>query len=143
MLLRQLKLQHFYSIDRLGSPPYVAEKWPKGKKFKKSGKHESNQMSPALWKIIWNLPHSATQHFHGKLSRCIGMPVIIKNNDTTELCITKGQEGHVVIWLAGKGLHGQLVLNTLFIKLDQSAKTINIDGLPENVVPITRGSKNV
>ena len=43
----------------------------------------------------------------------------------------------------GKGLHGQLMLNTLFIKLDQPAKTINIDGLPENVVPITTGSKNV
>ena len=41
-------LTHFYSIDRFGSPPDAAEKWPKGKKFKKSGKHESNQMSPCF-----------------------------------------------------------------------------------------------
>ena len=33
--------------------------------------------------------------------------------------------------------------DTLFIKLDKPAKTVKIDGLPENVVPITRGSKNI
>ena len=36
-----------------------------------------------------------------------------------------------------------LVLNTLFIKLDNPAKIVKIDGLPENVVPITRGSKSI
>jgi len=71
------------------------------------------------------------------------MPVIIRNNDATELCITKGQEGHVVEWQAGIGIHGKNVLNTLFIKLDNPAKIVKIDGLPENVVPITRGSKNI
>src|SRR5258705_1835709 len=100
----------------------------------------SNEISPALQKIIWNLPHSATNHFPGKLLLCIGMPVIIRNNDATELCITKGQESHVVGWQAGKGIHGQLALNTLFIILQ---KIIKIDGLPANVVPITRGSKNI
>jgi hypothetical protein len=34
-------------------------------------------------------------------------------------------------------------VNTLFIKLDKPAKTVKIDGLPENVVCITRGSKNI
>jgi len=136
-------LTDFYSIDRFGSSPDPAEKRLKGKKSKPSGKHESHQISPTLQKIIWNLPHSATQHFPGKLSLCIGMPVIIRNNNATELCITKGQEGHVVGWQAGKGPHGKNILDTLFIKLDQPAKTVNIDGLPENVVPITRGSKNV
>ena len=94
-------------------------------------------MSPALQKIIWNLPPSATNHFPRKLSLCIGIPVIIRNNNATQLCITKGQESHVVEWQAGKGTHGQCVLDTLFIKLDKSAKLVNIDGLPENVVPIT------
>jgi hypothetical protein len=136
-------LTHFYSIDRFGSPPDVAEKQPRGKKSKTSDKHVSNEISSALQKIIWNLSHSATNHFPGKLSLCIGMPVIIRNNDATELCITKGQEGHVVGWQAGRSIHGQLVLDTLFIKLDNLAKMIQIDGLPENVVPITRGSKNI
>jgi hypothetical protein len=136
-------LTHFYSIDRFGSPPDAAEKRSRGRKSKASGKHVSNEISPTLQKIIWNLPHSATNHFPGKLSLCIGMPVIIRNNDATELCITKGQEGHVVGWQAGRGIHGQLVLDTLFIKLDKPAKIVKIDGLPENVVPITRGSKNI
>src|SRR6266853_3763732 len=44
-------LTDFYSIDRFGSSPDPAEKWPKGKKFKPSGKHESHQISPTLQKI--------------------------------------------------------------------------------------------
>src|ERR1700723_3482107 len=136
-------LTDFYSIDRFGSPPDAAEKRSRGRKSKASGKHVSNEISPTLQKVIWNLPPSATNHFPGKLSLCIGMPVIIRNNDATELCITKGQEGHVVGWQAGRGIHGQRVLDTLFIKLDRPAKTVKIDGLPENVVPITRGSKNI
>ena len=136
-------LTHFYSIDRFGSPPDAAEKQPRGRKSKVSGKHVSNEISPSLQKVIWDLPPSAINHFPGKLSLCIGMPVIIRNNDATELCITKGQEGHVVGWQAGIGIHGKNVLNTLFIKLDKPAKIIKIDGLPENVVPITRGSKSI
>ena len=34
-------------------------------------------------------------------------------------------------------------MNTLFIKLDKPEKIVKIDGLPENVVPITRGLKNI
>jgi len=49
------------------------------------------------------------------------MPVMIRNNDATELCITKGQEGFVVGWQAEKGPHGKRVLDTLFVKLDKAA----------------------
>jgi hypothetical protein len=76
-------LTNFYSIDRLGSPPDAAEKKSRGRKSKASGKHISNEISPALQKIIWNLPHSATNHFPGNLSLCISMPVVIRNNDAT------------------------------------------------------------
>ena len=133
----------FYSIDKFGSPPDAAEKCTRGKKSKASSSYESNQISLSLQKVIWDLPHSATKHFPGKLSLCIGMPVMIRNNDATELCITKGQEGHVVGWQASRGAHGQCVLDTLFVKLDKPAKIVKIDGLPENVVPITRGTKTV
>jgi hypothetical protein len=136
-------LTHFYSIDRFGSPPDAAEKRPRGRKSKASGKHVSNEISSSLQNVILDLPPAATNHFPGKLSLCIGMSVIIRNNDATELCITKRQEGHVVGWQAGICLHGKNVLNTLFIKLDKPAKIVKINGLPENVVPITRGSKNI
>jgi hypothetical protein len=53
------------------------------------------------------------------------MPVIIRNNDATELCINKGQEGHILEWQAGRWIHGQLVLNTLFVKLDKPEKLMN------------------
>ena len=46
---------------------------------------------------LWNLRHSASEHIPGKISLCIGLPVMIRNNDATELCITKGQEGHIVL----------------------------------------------
>jgi hypothetical protein len=93
--------------------------------------------------MLWNLQHSASDHVPGKLSLCIGLPVMIRNNDATELCITKGQEGHVAGWQSAKGPNGQLILDTLFVKLDRPAKAIQLEGLPENIVPLTRSSKNI
>jgi len=61
-------LQIFYSIDKFGSPPDVAEKRSRGRKSKASGKHVSNEISPTLQKLFGNLPPSATNHFPGKLS---------------------------------------------------------------------------
>ena len=55
--------------------------------------------------------------------------------------MTKGQEGHVAGWQSLMGSHGQLVLDTLFVKLDKPARTIKIESLPENIVPLTRISK--
>jgi hypothetical protein len=73
---------------------------------------------------------------------CIG--VMIRNNDATELCITKGQEGFIASWTSHNGVHGKEVLDTLFVKLDNPAtKPVKIDGLPENVVPIVKSVKTV
>ena len=66
----------------------------------------------------------ASEHIPGKLSLCIGLPVMIRNNDATELFITKGQEGHIVGWKSGIGSKGQPVLETLYVKLDRPAKTL-------------------
>src|SRR6266581_2771381 len=100
-------------------------------------------LSPDMQDTVWNLRHSASEHIPGKLSLCIGLPVMIRNNDATELCITKGQEGHIVGWKSGIGSKGQLVLETLYVKLDRPAKNINIEGLPENVVPLMKIKKSV
>ena len=89
-------LTDFYSVDTLGveSDPVTSKK--------ACGRHKKTiickTISPKLQNILWNLHHSTSEHVPGKLSLCIGMPVIIQNNDATELCITKGQEGHVVGW---------------------------------------------
>ncbi|KAF5372512.1 hypothetical protein D9758_005259 [Tetrapyrgos nigripes] len=74
------------------------------------------------------------------------MPVMIRYNSATELCITKGQEGYVHGWKAKTGKHGKLVLDVLFIKLHKPPNPpapIKFDGLPENVVPITRNTVRI
>ena len=83
-------------------------------------------------------PTSSNKHVAGKLKLCVGLPVMLKHNDATECCMTKGAEATVVSWQMTKGPEGQDVLDTLFIKLKDPPKTIKIDGLMENVVPITR-----
>ncbi|KAF8811674.1 hypothetical protein BYT27DRAFT_7088969 [Phlegmacium glaucopus] len=63
-------------------------------------------ISPLTFKSLFPAPHSS-EHFPGKLSLCLGMPIMIRNNDATELCITKGQEAYVVGWDAIQGPQGQ------------------------------------
>lgn len=92
---------------------------------------------------MWNLRHSASDHVPGKLSLCVGMPIIICNNEATKLCMTKGQECHVAGWQTIIGAHGQLMLDTLFVKLDKPERTIKIEGLSANIVPLTRISKAI
>lgn len=134
------KLTHFYSIDSLGKCHDPAVQKKRGRR-KKTTSVKQHKISPILEDVLWNLRHSASDHVPGKLSLCIGMPVMIKNNDATELCVTKGQEGHVVGWQSAQGPSGQLVLETLFVKLSNPSRTIKIDGLPDNVVPLTKTTK--
>ena len=138
------KLTNFYSIDKWGkeTDPATKKKWGKSKAAAKL-KHKSNDIPYDDQLEIWKLRHGATDHFAGKLSLCIGMPVMIRNNDATELCITKGQEGFVVGWQSTIGLHGKHVLDTLFVELDKPSQTIKIPGLPDNVVPIVKSTKTI
>ena len=137
------KLTDFYSDDELGEDIDPSTLISVRNKDKKSIPSTKKQLSPGMQDALWNLQHSASEHIPGKLSLCIGLPVMIRNNDATELCITKGQEGHIVGWKLGIGSRGQVVLDTLFVKLDRPAKKINIEGLPENVVPLMKIKKSV
>ena len=47
--------------------------------------------SGILRKEIWNLTPKYTDNIPGVLELCIGMPVMIKFNEATELCATNGQ----------------------------------------------------
>ena len=137
------KLTDFFSDDELGEDIDPSALSSVRKKDKKSIPSSKKYLSPDMQDAVWNLRHSASEHIPGKLSLCIGLPVMIRNNDATELCITKGQEGHVVGWKSGIGSRGQLVLETLYVKLDRPAKSINIEGLPENVVPLMKTKRSV
>ena len=133
-------LTTFYSKDLWAEDDetYRERKWSKRKT--KIQKHKSNTLSPELQKALWELPHGSTDHIPGKLSICLGMPVMLRYNDATECCMTKGAEGTVAGWQASMGLSGKPMLDTLFVRLSNPPKTVEIEGLPCNVVPITRHS---
>ena len=103
----------------------------------------SGDIPPNIQKTLWNSSPHSSEHFPGKLSLCLGMPVMIRNNDATELCITKGQEAFVVGWHSIQGPHNQNVLETLFLKLKNPPKSIQLPHLPENVIPMSKTSKSI
>ncbi|KDR70598.1 hypothetical protein GALMADRAFT_75875 [Galerina marginata CBS 339.88] len=123
------KLHNFYSID------YFHER---GRKETRHNPSPIHVLNPALQEGLWSLPPSASkEQVPAKLTLCIGLPVMIRNNDAVELCITKGQEAVVVGWNAEKKLRGEKeCLNTLFVRLVKPPRSIEIPGLPLNVVPI-------
>jgi hypothetical protein len=127
------KLVDFYSEDTL-KPSECIEKRRKAKK-------RLTKLSIAHQKILWDLPHStADKPVPGKLSICMGLPVMIKCNIATELCITNGQEATVVGWQSTVGQYNQQMLDVLFVKLKAPPRSVQIDGLSENVVPLTRST---
>ena len=86
------ELTDFYSIDKTGK---VLILQVVKKKKTSLAKYSSNELQFEEQQEIWKLGHGSTENFAGKLSLCFGMLVMIQNNDATELCITKGQEGFV------------------------------------------------
>ena len=140
----QQHLVDFYSIDKWVIYEDIPEKVTGHKRRKRVKATESStNITQADQENLWKLPHHATHHFPGKLSLCIGMPVMLRNNDATELCITKGQEGTVAGWQSYTGPHGKLVLDTLFVRLTNPPHMVMFDGLPENVVPIAKMSQTI
>ncbi|KAF7982463.1 hypothetical protein HWV62_28017 [Athelia sp. TMB] len=92
---------------------------------------------------IWDILPSHSNHVPGKLELCVGMPVMIRYNEATECCITKGAEATVVGWDAGSESHGMPVLDTLFVELKNPPIAVQIEGLPSNIVPISRRQDDV
>ncbi|KAF8800807.1 hypothetical protein BYT27DRAFT_7116587 [Phlegmacium glaucopus] len=114
-------LTHFYSIDKLGNVTTGCKK--RGTQPTKKTSTCGN-IPPNIQKTLWDSSPHSSEHFPGKLSLCLGMPIMIRNNDATELCITKGQEAYVVGWDAIQGLQGQNVLETLYLELKNPPKLI-------------------
>lgn len=68
---------------------------------------------------------------------------MLKHNDATEYCITNGSEATVAGWQFILGPDHQIVLDTLFVKLKNPPQCIKLDGLPGNVVLLTRHSTSI
>ncbi|KZT18398.1 hypothetical protein NEOLEDRAFT_1080378, partial [Neolentinus lepideus HHB14362 ss-1] len=103
----------------------------------------TNTINPDIQNALWELPPSLSDHAPGVLPLCIGMPVMLKHNDATELGVTNGAEATVVGWRATDLPSGHKALDTLFVKLVSPPKPIKLHSLPENVVPITRKKRRV
>ncbi|KAJ7114875.1 hypothetical protein C8R44DRAFT_629697, partial [Mycena epipterygia] len=126
-------LVDFCSVDKISARSVDKSKW------KGCLQSDIKKMTLSLQKKLWNaLPCTNNEFIPGKLSLCIGMPVMLRANDATELCITKGQEAVVVAWDANVGSAGEHVLETLFVKLVDPPRDIQIQDLPLNVVPLVR-----
>jgi hypothetical protein len=77
-------------------------------------------------------------HRPGMLQLCYGMPVMVKHNVATECCVTNGAEATIAGWKYSQISKDTPVLDVLFVKLTNPAVDVQLDGLPKNVVPITR-----
>lgn len=127
-------LTTFFAIDRLNEKT--------GRKA--GGERKNSRLSPAERELLLKLPSSNTEKVPGKLEICIGIPVILKKNEATELGMTNGAEGVVVGWVATeKANESKATLDTLFVKLTQPVRDIHIGSLPTNVVPIVSRSESI
>jgi hypothetical protein len=128
----------FYSDDSIGSRNHLMNHQG-SRKFAKLD-NISDELQEHLWR---QLPSENSMKIAGKLRLCLGMPVMIRNNFATELCITRGQEGYICGWQSTYGTKNQQVLDTLFVKLKDPPKVIKFDDLPENVVLIPKTSTSI
>jgi len=141
---------HKDEINRLGASRFAqetgqqltifySEDSPSVKNSEKSssGVLHIKEITDEIQTSLWSQPPSSTdKNIAGNLSLCIGLPVMIRYNFATELCMTRGQEGYVHGWQYKLGKKKQLVLDTLFVELIKPPTEVQFDGLPKNVVPI-------
>ncbi|KAH8101940.1 hypothetical protein BXZ70DRAFT_869367, partial [Cristinia sonorae] len=104
---------------------------------------KTNDLEEALQLKLWDMPPGLTDHIAGKLTLCVGMPVMLKINEATELCATNGAEATVWGWKAKKLSGGHDALDVLFVKLVNPPRVVTIKGLPDNVLPLTAQSEKI
>ncbi|KAF6758492.1 hypothetical protein DFP72DRAFT_807851, partial [Ephemerocybe angulata] len=134
-------LEDFYSIDTISQTEPKRFDPKKSRRLYSTAKHISKSAQVGLW----NQPPNTSEQIPGKLSLCLGMPVIIRYNEATELCITRGQEARVVGWSALKypKWPGRKYLDVLYVELVNPPHHVKLPHLPQNVIPLTRRSESV
>ncbi|KAI3998452.1 hypothetical protein K525DRAFT_214639 [Schizophyllum commune Loenen D] len=136
------ELTSFYSCDSRAPEENVPAK-KKRKTRPKRPAHTGTGLSDDLQRTLWASLPCFTDHVAGRLDICKGMPVMIRHNIATELCMTKGQEAVVYDWTVSRGEKKQRILDVLYVKLVNPPKTVKIDGLEENVVPLTHHKQSI
>ena len=124
-------------MDRFGTSATADRHKGKNKRtHERDPKQVSDKLGADLQELVCSLPHDATGHVARKLSLCLGMPVMIKQNIATECCVTNGAEATVMGWKYSLLSGNKRVLDVVCVKLVSPPTPIQLDGLPVNVVPI-------
>lgn len=134
------QLRHFYSINSVfaGNGDKNVERCKSITDSSQKHTIKSDIIPNANQEALWEQPTCVNiKLILGKLSICLGMPIMIRNNAETEMCITKGQEAVVYGWKSDKH-QDKDVLVTLFVKLVNPPSPITLNGLLQNVVPLWR-----
>jgi hypothetical protein len=133
------QLSHFYSIDELSNTE------PKRRKGSEKYKVflKPKVLTHTLKEDLWDQPPFTGEHIPARLSLCRGLPVLIRNNNATDLCITRGQEAQVVGWTSRRMQSGRHCLEVIYVELIKPPHDVFVPNLPRNVVPLTRLSETV
>lgn len=143
-------LSYFYSVDKQGRQSTGI------RKAKKNNMSNMQPLNPAprirlttqVQDALWSSQPHTSEHIAGCLPLCIGMPIMIRNNDATELNITKGQEAIVRGWSSREipSRPGKQALEVLFVELQGKVvnkNSVHLPYLPKNVVPLTRITNSI
>ncbi len=139
-----VKLQLFHSRDKLAASANI-DNLRKYLRDVESGTRLLTRgvMPTDLQEVLWSLSPSSTSHVPSVLALCIGMPILLKHNEATELCATNGAEAHVISWDSEATPSGKLRLKTVFAQLHHPPRDTQIEGLPLNVIPIPCTTSNI
>jgi hypothetical protein len=143
------ELTDFYSLDELAGGDDPTSKTRRRKRRRRHNNEDVvreptlSGLTKADQEALWECYPHMSDHVPARLSLCVGMPVIIRSNEATELCVTKGQEAAVVGWDACGGPYGRQILETLFVQLLKPPKDIQVSDLPMNVIPLTKTSTSI
>jgi hypothetical protein len=102
-------------------------------------------LTTAVRKTLWSQPPHTSEQVPGCLKLCRGLPVIIRYNEATELCITRGQEARVIGWSQRNfsKSDNRKVLDVLYLELISPPQTVKLPNLPVNVVPLSAMSQSI
>ncbi len=140
----KLPLFRFHSIDRWGRNKGSASVRQAQRHYDRTVDpiRTTNVITPKLQSVLWDIPPALTEHHAGVLELCKGMPILLKYNEATELCATNGAEAIVHDWISHLN-GGHHILDTLFVELVNPPRSVQLAGLPENVIPLTRTRRSI
>ncbi|KZV58857.1 hypothetical protein PENSPDRAFT_538577, partial [Peniophora sp. CONT] len=111
------ELVSFYSLDTLRSVSASTGDKSGRKPSTKKISGQAGRLPDRLQDAVWSVDATHSKHHAGVLHLCLNMPVLIKHNVATELCITNGAEGKVVGWKSREIGRNRRTLEVLFVEL--------------------------